>query len=171
MIKTPDLGAVTTSADLLAIARVMEERSAERYRELATAFEISCNQDTAEAFRELADGEDRHAADFPAVTGETPNVMPWGEEDPEIADPDAVHYLMHPWHAFDLALRHEEKALAFFSVLAAESPHSEVRTEAARLAERERGHVDKMKQRLTEQPVPPKDWWVDEDGPNWEAGD
>ena len=171
MSKEPDFGAVRSSADLLAIARVMEERSAERYRELAEAFEVACNLDTANAFRELAEGEDRHAADFPALAGQPPRVMPWGEEDPEIADPDAVHYLMHPWHAFDLALRHEEKALAFFSVLATQSSHAEVRAEAARLAERERGHVDHVKQRLTELPVPPRDWYVDEDGPNWEAGD
>jgi len=169
--KEPDFGAVRSSADLLAIARVMEERSAERYREMAVAFEVACNLDTANAFRELAEGEDRHAADFPALAGQPPRVMPWGEEDPEIADPDAVHYLMHPWHAFDLALRHEEKALAFFSVLADQSPHAEVRAEAARLAERERTHVERVKQRLAETPRPPKDWWLDEDGPNWEAGD
>jgi len=149
----------------------MEERSAERYREMAEAFEIACNLDTANAFRELAEGEDRHAADLPAFTGPAPGVLPWGEEGPEIADPDAVHYLMHPWHAFDLALRHEEKALAIFSVLAAQSPHGEVRAEAARLAERERGHVESVKRRLAQVPPPPKDWYVDEDGPNWEAGD
>ena len=170
MSKEPDFGAVTCAADLLAIARVMEERSAERYRELAEAFEISCNPDTAEAFRELAAGEDRHAADFPPVD-HAPRVMPWGEDDPEIADPDQVHYLMHPWHAFDLARRHEEKAQAFFTVLAERSPHPDVRAEAARMAAREKSHVDHMIKKLDETPRPPKDWWLDEDGPNWEAGD
>ncbi|MDO8605599.1 MAG: ferritin family protein [Phaeospirillum sp.] len=171
MNKTPDFGAVHTSAELLTIVRLMEEGAAERYRELAEAFETSCNLDTAAAFRELAEGEDRHAAEFPALAGPAPRVTPWGEEDPEIADPDAVHYLMHPWHVFELALRNEEKTLSFFEALAVQSPHAEVKAEAVRLAERERGHVDHVKRRMAELPVPPDDWDEDDDPPNWEAGD
>ena len=149
----------------------MEERSAERYRELAEAFEVSCNPDTAEAFLELAGIEDRHVADFPVAAGPVPHALAWGEEDPEIADPDAVHYLMYPWHAFDLALRHEQKAAEFFIFFAERSPHAEVRAEAARLAERERGHVAVLQARLDALPVPPADWDDDQDPPNWEASD
>lgn len=171
MSKAPDFGAVKTSADLLAIARVMEERAAERYRELAEAFEVSCNPDTSAAFLELAESEERHAADFPALDGVPPVAAAWGEEDPEIADPDAVHYLMYPWHAFDLALRLEERAVEFFSFFAEGSPYAEVRTQAARLAERELEHVAHMKARRDLLPEPPADWDEDLDPPNWEAGD
>ena len=171
MIKSPDFGAVTSSADLLAIARAMEERSAERYVELAEAFEVSCNMDTASAFRELAAMEERHAADFPPATGPVPHALAWGEQDPEIADPDAVHYLMHPWHVFDLALRHEQQAAAFFTFFAEGSPHADVREEAARLAAREREHVAWMTARLAELPVPPDDWEDEGDPPNWDASD
>ncbi|MBI3444215.1 MAG: ferritin family protein [Magnetospirillum sp.] len=149
----------------------MEERSAERYRELADSFEVACNPDTAEAFHDLAAGEDRHAADFPATVGPRPETVPWGEEDPEIADPDAVHYLMHPWHAADLALRHEQETLALFTTLAEKSPFAEVRAEAAKLVERETRHVAEMLAKRDALPTPPRDWYVDEDGPNWEAGD
>lgn len=172
MSRAPDYGAVKTSAELLSVARAMEERSAERYRELAEAFEASCNNpDTAEAFAELAGIEERHAADFPESVGPRPETVPWGEDDPEIADPDAVHYLMHPWHAFDLALRHEHETLALFSALAEHSPHAEVRAEALRLVEREQGHIVTMQTRRDELPVPPDDWDDDDDDPNWEAGD
>lgn len=164
----PDVGAVRSVGDLLAVARAMEEKGAEQYRELAEAFEMYCNRETGDAFRELAEVEERHVAEFPPPAGEVPDVMPWGEQDPEIADPDAVHYLMHPWHAFDLALRHEEKALAFFEAFAAGSPVPEVRAEAARLAERERGHIAHVKRRLAELPVPPEDWDEDLDPPNWD---
>jgi rubrerythrin len=169
---SPDFEAVKTSADLLAIVRRMEERSAERYRELAEAFETSCNNlETAEAFRDLAEGEDRHAAEFPPLAGPCPSLAVWGEDDPEIADPSAVHYLMHPWHAYDLALRHEQETLALFSALAEKSPYGDVKAEAARLAAREQGHVERMQARRDDQPLPPDDWEDDDDDPNWEAGD
>jgi rubrerythrin len=162
---------VKTSAELLSVARAMEERSAERYRELADSFEMSCNPDTAEAFVELADIESGHAAEFPATAGARPETVPWGEDDPEIADPDAVHYLMWPWHAFDLGLRHEQETLALFEALADKSPFPDVRAEAARLVEREKDHVRIMQARRDREPLPPEDWDEDEDGPNWEAGD
>lgn len=172
MSRVPDYGAVKTSAELLSVARAMEERSAERYRELAVAFDEACNNPaTGRAFIELAEIEDRHAADFPPHAGAAPSQVPWGEEDPEIADPDAVHYMMHPWHAFDLGLRHEQETLALFSALADKSPHAEVRAEAARLVAREEEHVRLAQARRDEEPKPPPYWYEDEDGPNWEAGD
>ncbi|MGE5503932.1 MAG: ferritin-like domain-containing protein [Actinomycetota bacterium] len=161
-------GAVLTAADLHALARAMEDRAAERYRELAEAFEVSCNPDTAKAFRELAEVESRHAAEFPAAAGPLPEILAQCETDPEIADPDAVHYLMHPWHAFDLALRHEKKAVTFFQELAANTSVPEVRAAALRLVEREQGHVAHVEQRLAQLPVPPAGWDEDEDPPNWD---
>lgn len=154
--------------DLLAIARVMEERSAERYGELAEAFEVSCNPDTAAAFRELAEAERRHAEDFPAPQGQPPKGMPWGEEEPEIADPGSVHYLMLPWHAFDLALRHEQKAMDFFAEVAARSPDPGVKLAAHALAERENGHIAHILQRRNSFPEPHAGWDEDDDPPNWD---
>ncbi|OAN49953.1 rubrerythrin family protein [Paramagnetospirillum marisnigri] len=163
---------MTSTAELFAIVRLMEESSAERYRELAEAFEISCNNlETAEAFRALAEGEDRHAAEFPAPVGPLGALKPWGEEDPEIADPGAVHYLMYPWHAYDLALRHEQETLAIFTALADATTIPEVKAEALRLVEREKGHMDRMRELRDIQPIPPDDWDEDDDPPNWEASD
>ncbi len=171
MSKAPDFGVVKTSAELLSIVKMMEERSAERYRELAEAFETSCNLDTAEAFRELAEGEERRAAELPPFAGAPPRTVPWGEDNPVIADPMAVHYLMHPWHAADLALRHEQDTLALFTALAEKSPHAEVKAEAARLVEREQAQVEWMAAKRDALPIPPDDWEDDDDDPNWEAGD
>lgn len=161
-------GHIKTSADLLAIARAMEERSAERYRELAEAFEVSCNPDTAEAFRELAETEDRHAAEFPSPPAPTALRLPWDEQDPEIADPDAVHYLMLPWHAFDLAIRHEERAHEFFDSLAMAASTPEVRAAARTLAEREKTHIQLVRARRDSFPEPHPGWDEDEDPPNWD---
>lgn len=162
------LGLLRSAADLLAIARAMEEQGAERYTELAEAFEVSCNPDTANVFRELAEAERRHAGDFPELQGPPPKVLPWGEQDPEIADPDSVHYLMLPWHAFDLALRHEQKALDFFEEIAARSPVPEVRAAAHDLALRERGHVAHVLARRDSFPEPQPGWDEDDDPPNWD---
>jgi rubrerythrin len=163
----PDVGTVRNAAELIAIAQAMEQMAVERYQDLAVAFDESRNRDTGDAFRELAETELRHVAELSVPAG-GPDVTPWVEDDPEIADPGAVHYLMLPWHAFDLALRHEEKAVAFFETLAAGSPHAEVRAAAAEQAQRKRGHVAAVKQRLAELPVPPDDWDEDDDPPNWD---
>ncbi|HTH16002.1 MAG TPA: ferritin family protein [Magnetospirillum sp.] len=166
---TEAFGHIRSSADLFAIARAMEERSAERYRDLAEAFEMSCNQDTAEAFRELAAMEDEHATAFPAAPLPHARALDWFEQAPELADPDAVHYLMLPWHAFDLALRAEERACTFFTDLAMAATTTEVRAQAHELAEREKGHVEHIRTRRDSCPEPHPGWWDDQDGPNWDA--
>lgn len=161
---------IKSPADLTAIARAMEERSAERYRELAESFDMACNRDTAEAFRALAEEEDRHAAAFPPVDGPLHvHALNWFDQAPEIADPDSVHYLMLPWHAYDLALRAEERARDFFTDLAMAAATPDIRALAAQLAEREAAHVESMRARRDACPEPHPGWWEDEDGPNWDA--
>lgn len=162
-------GHIKSSADLLAIARAMEERSAERYRDLAEAFEMSCNRDTAEAFRALAAQEHEHAAAFPPAALPHPRALDWFEDAPEIADPDSVHYLMLPWHAFDLALRAEQRAVTFFTDLAMAAGSAELRALAHDLAEREKAHVEAIQARRDACPEPHPGWWDDQDGPNWDA--
>ena len=163
-------GHIRTPADLTAIARAMEERAAERYRDLAEAFEMSCNPDTAGAFRALAAEEERHAAAFPvAQGGARPAVVDGFDAAPEIADPDSVHYLMLPWHAYDLALRAEERARDFFTSLAMAAATEEVRALARDLAQREEAHITHARALRDACPEPHAGWWEDEDGPNWDA--
>lgn len=167
---TEPFALIQTAADLTSIARAMEERSADRYRELAVAFEMSCNLDTAEAFRALAEEEDRHAEAFAPVAGALHvHVLNWFDRAPEIADPDSVHYMMLPWHAYDLALRAEERAHEFFTTLATAGISAEVRALAHQLAEREKTHVDAIRARRDACPQPHAGWWDDQDGPNWDA--
>lgn len=167
---TQAFGQIKTAADLTSIARAMEERSADRYRELAEAFDMACNPDTAEVFRTLAAEEEHHAKAFPPTDpGAHVHVQQWFDQAPEIADPDSVHYLMLPWHAYDLALRAEERARDFFATLATAAISAEVRTLAAQLAERELAHVAAMRARRDACPPPHPGWWDDEDGPNWDA--
>lgn len=159
-------GHIRSTADLTAVARAMEDRAAERYRELAEAFDMSCNPDTAEAFRALAAEEERHAADFPPGQSVA---LDGFDSTPEIADPDSVHYLMLPWHAYDLALRAEERARDFFASLAQATELPEVRALALDLMAREETHLTHARAQRDSCPEPHSGWWEDEDGPNWDA--
>ncbi len=134
----------------------MAERSAERYAELAQAFEMSCNPDTAQAFRDLAGLANDHAAGFGARAGPLPA---WFDQAPEISDPDSVHYLMLPWHAFDLALRHETRILDYLRPLDG----------AETLAGRQTAHLAALTARRDACPQPHRGWWEDPDGPNWDG--
>ncbi|MCR6628841.1 MAG: rubrerythrin family protein [Magnetospirillum sp.] len=159
---------IATSADLLAIARAVAERSAERYGEMAEAFEMACNLDTAGAFRALAADQNAQAAALPAGTPVPPGSLDWFERLPEIADPDSVHYLMLPWHAHDLALRAAERAQAFFAQLAATAA-GDVRDMAQDLAKRGQAQVEHLRAGRDACPEPHPGWWEDQDGPNWDA--
>lgn len=135
----------------LALARALAERSAERYADLADAFAVSNNTETAEAFRRLAERSMERATVLPPGPAAED---PWGDDTPAIADVDAVHYLMLPWHAFDLALRHEEKGVALLSGSAWLPWQQEM---AAWVAD-QRGR----------EPEPLPGWDEDPDPPNWD---
>lgn len=163
------LTANVTSAGLLAMARAMDQRSAERYRELAVAFEVSCNQDSAAAFRTLAEIEDGHAGEIAVSPAVPVPPLTWFDDSPEISDPDSVHYMMLPWHAFDLARRLEERCQAHFLSLAKACGDADTQATALSLAEREARHAADMQARRDACPEPHRGWWEDQDGPNWEG--
>lgn len=153
-------------ADLYAIAQSLERGSAERYAELADSFDMSCNAEAARAFRALADEAGGRADDFGVLP--PPSFQPFDDIDPDISDPDAVHYLMHAWHVFDLALRHEQKALAFFADLAAQPLPADLARTAISLVERAAAQVSATLTRRDHCDMPPADWDHDEDPPNWD---
>ncbi len=163
------VAAVQSVADLLAVVRRQAEHSADRYDELAEAFAVANNLDTEAAFRELAEGARLHAAAMPPPTGMPGRLPAWGDLYPEISDPDAVHFLMPAWHAFDLAQRHEAKALVLIEDAAANSPDPEIRAAAVELARRQQDRVEAILARRDSLPQPEPGWWEDEDGPNWDS--
>ena len=166
---TQAVAAVRSVADLLAVVRRQAEHAVDRYDELAEAFAVSNNLDTEAAFRELAESGRIFAAEIPPPA-EAPGPLPaWGDLYPEISDPDSVHYLMPPWHAFDLAWRHEAQALALIEAQATGSPDPLIRAAAAELAGRQQLRVEAILARRDAQPQPPPGWWEDQDGPNWDS--
>jgi rubrerythrin len=80
---------------------------------------------------------------------------------------DAVHYLMWPWHALQLALTAEQRAEAFFDHLAQTAPIDAVRSAALRMRDEEREHGALIKAWLDRTPEPGSDWDEDPDPPRY----
>jgi len=166
-VKTPQ-----TLEEFMATALVMEREAAQRYNEIADAMETHNNREVAQLFRTMAGYEAKHAQTIMAEMNwvEVPGVPPgaWpAMESPEMIPNDAVHYLMHPWHALDLALAAEQRAEAFFAELARVADSESVRRAALELRDEETEHVAMVKQWMTRFPKPPSDWSHDPDPPRY----
>ncbi|MCC6194178.1 MAG: rubrerythrin [Burkholderiales bacterium] len=161
-----------TLAELMANALAIELEAAERYGELADVMETHNNPEVATLFRRMQHIETLHAETIRnemGWTGAPPaQAASLGEpEGPETAAYDDVHYLMQPYHALEIALAAEERALAFFTGLARAAAAAPVREAAERLAEEEREHVELVRQWMSRVPKPDHDWRTDPDPPRY----
>ena len=158
----------------MAQALDMELEAVERYTEFADAMETHNNLEVASMFRTMAGYESKHAAQIMQDMGwtEAPPVssasQAWtGFDAPEAAPIDAVHYLMQPWHALQLALAAEQRAEAFFGALAAAATTDAVREAALHLQGEEAEHVALVRSWMGKVPQPDSDWAVDPDPPRY----
>ncbi len=158
----------------MAQALAMEFEAVERYTDFADSMEMHNNMEVAAMFRTMAGYESKHAeqimkdmgwTEAPAATQGPPA---WtGFDAPEAAPIDAVHYLMQPWHALQLALAAEQRAEAFFGALAAAATSDSVRKAALELQAEEAEHVALVRAWMTKVPQPDSDWAVDPDPPRY----
>ncbi len=163
-------GPISTIDDFLTHAYVIELEATERYQNLAYQMDMHNNKEAAGMFRKLAEAEAKHLAEIKSRLQdlEPRPRAPWdyqwhGEESPEAADFQDVHYLMTAYHAFEIALKGEERALEFFDTLAKQSSDEIIRKIAAEFADEERAHVRLVKDALAAAPEPPPDWNDDPD--------
>ena len=161
----PEPGPISTVEDFLMHAYVIELEATERYTDLACQMDMHNNDEVAALFRKLAAAEGKHLAEIKArLEGReaTPRAAwdyQWhGAESPEAAGFQDVHYLMAPYHALEIALKGEERALEFFDTLAKQSPDQTIREIAVEFADEERAHVHLVKEALAVTPEPPPDW-------------
>ncbi|MDE2228710.1 MAG: ferritin family protein [Alphaproteobacteria bacterium] len=148
----------------------MEVEAAERYDEFAAWMEVHNNRDIAGLFRELSGIGRRHAetmatdlADDGSAVAVNTALAASGRDELETISGDALHYLMTPHHALQIALKNEERALAFFAGLAENAASDEVHHLAAKLADEKKRHVKLMSTWLTRLPEPSADWAYDPD--------
>lgn len=166
-MKTPQ-----TLDEFMAQALAMEREAAQRYNDMADAMETHNNPEVAQLFRTMAGYEAKHAETIMTEMNwvEAPGVPPgaWPAMDsPEMIPADAVHYLMKPWHALELALGAEQRAEAFFAELVRSTSNESVRRAAIVLREEESEHVAMIRKWMGRFPKPEGNWADDPDPPRY----
>ncbi len=142
-------GPIASIAEFLVHALELEHESAERYLELAGSMEVHNNHRVADLFRQLAAMSETHAREVQdrAAGLQLPQIPPWGFKwrcpgSPEVDCGHAkISYLMTAVEVLEVALLNETRSRDFYAWVAVDSPHPEVRTLAAEMAEEEGGHV------------------------------
>jgi rubrerythrin len=157
--------------DLLAVAYQIEIDAVERYNLLADQMDTHNNPELVKVFRDLARAEGIHgeeirrmAGDFD-VAGHAAKIAKFTKDSPEAVDLGSSHYLMTPWHALQLSLKGEERALAYFTSIVETTKDSRVKEMAAELVEEEAEHVNLVHRLLRRYPRPSESWAEDWDPP------
>ncbi len=163
---------VSNLNDLLAVAFQIESDAVDRYNLLADQMETHNNPELVKVFRDLARAEGIHgeevrrlAGDFDVAAHAQEIAKFQRSESPEEADLSAAHYLMKPWHALQMALKGEERALAYFTSIVETAKDPKVKALAAELVEEEAEHVNLVHRLLRRYPKPPDGWADDLDPP------
>jgi rubrerythrin len=163
---------ISSLKDLLAVAYQIEIDAVERYNVLADQMETHNNPDLVKVFRDLARAEGIHgeeirrlAGDFDVASHARQTVRFGRMESPEEAALDSAHYLMTPWHALQLSLAGEERALAYFSRIVETATDPKVKAMASELVEEESEHVNLVNRLLLRYPRPDDSWAEDPDPP------
>jgi rubrerythrin len=173
MSKAPSIPPIFSVADLLAIAYRIELDAVERYGVLADQMETHNNPELTKVFRDLSKAESIHAGEIREMAGDADlngraralhSIWRKGES-PEEVDLGAAHYLMTPWHALQLCLAGEKRALAFFTSIAETAKDAKVKEMAAELVEEEAEHVNLVYRLLRKYPKPTDSWCQDGDPP------
>ena len=157
--------------DFMSRAYTMELEAIERYAQFAEQLEAHNNKEVASLFRRLSGIEALHAKRILEEMGwpSTPALPPayaWeGPEAPETAPFDALHYLMQPWHALEIALQCETRAQQYYESVATSKAPRRVRAAAAEMALEEREHVRLIRAWMSKVPRPADGWDLDPDPP------
>ena len=161
--------------ELMGQALTMEREAVARYTELADMMETHNNLDVAALFRKMAGYEQLHVNQILADMGWAEDVVVprqsgvWGTpESPEVVPIEEMHYLMHPWHALQLAHAAEQRAVAFFDALARQAAGEDIRRAAEAMRAEELEHVALIDSWLAKVAPPDANWADDPDPPRYE---
>jgi rubrerythrin len=130
------------------------------------------NPELVAVFRDLARAEAIHRDEIRRLAGDIDVVAharqmaKWTRhESPEEVDLGRAHYLMTPWHALDLALAAEKRALAFFTSIVQTATDAAIKRMAEELAEEENEHVNLVYRLMQRYLLPAHAWSDDLDPP------
>ena len=162
---------VPSLEDFMSRAYALELEATERYAQFAEQLDTHNNREVAQMFRKLSEIEGLHARrileemGWPSVPALPPAFAWETAEAPETAPFDALHYLMQPYHALEIALRCELQAVKYFDGIAAGDVPLRVREAAKEMAAEEREHVALIKEWMKKVPQPSAGWDEDPDPP------
>lgn len=163
---------IVSLADLLAVAYRIEADAVERYNLLADQMETHNNPELVAVFRDLARAEAIHRDEIRRLAGDVDVVehasrmAKWSRgEGPEEVDLSAAHYLMTPWHALQLSLAGEKRALEFFTSIVETARDAKIKRMAEEFAEEEAEHVNLVHRLLRRYPPPSDAQLTDPDPP------
>lgn len=165
-------GSIGSTEELLAYSLTLEKEAVERFTDLADQMEVHHNYEVADLFRKLAEIEGKHVENVnrAAAGKQLPALLAWefdwvDGESPEGGSMEDAHYLMQPWHAIELAMQGERRAVAFFRYVAASSLDEKVVEMALELTAEEEQHVALLEQWQQRFPKPTEGWDEDMDPP------
>ena len=164
IIKSPE--------ELLAYSLALETEAVDRFNDLADQMETHHNYEVADLFRKLARIEGLHIENVNRASEgrELPSLLAWefewqDGESPEGGSMEEAHYLMQPWHAIELAMKGEKRAVAFFQHVADTAVDEKVLKMALELVEEEKEHVALLLEWQERFPKPTEGWDEDLDPP------
>ncbi len=172
--RSPDsVNVIETTQELLAYSLALEKEAVERFTDLAEQMEVHNNPEVAELFHKLAAIEGKHVDNVKRVAQgqQLPEMFAWefdwhGQgQSPEGGSMADAHYLMQPWHAIDLALKGEQRAVDFFRRVAETAKDEAVAQLARTLLAEEEEHVRLLQQWQQRYPRPARGWDEDPDPP------
>lgn len=163
---------VTSVADLFAVAYQIEADAVERYDLLADQMATHNNPELVAVFRDLSRAEAIHRDEIRRLAGDidviahAQRMAKWKQgESPEAASLGDAHYLMTPWHALQLALAGEQRALAFFKSIVETAKDLAIKKLADEFVEEEVEHVNLVHRLIRKYPKPSDNWSSDPDPP------
>jgi rubrerythrin len=163
---------IGSTEELLAYSLAIEKEAVERFTDLADQMEAHHNYEVADLFRRLAEIEGLHVENVNAASAgkKLPELMAWEFEWPDGESPEGgsmedAHYLMQPWHAVELAMQGEKRAVEFFRHVATTATDKKVVEMALELVNEEEGHVKLLETWHERFPKPDEGWDEDMDPP------
>jgi rubrerythrin len=163
---------ISSLADLFAVAYQIEADAVERYELLADQMETHNNPELVATFRDLARAEGIHRDEILRLAGDIDviaharRMAKWNRgEGPEEVNLSAAHYMMTPWHALQLSLAGEKRALEFFTSVVETTKDPKIKKMAEEFMEEEAEHVNLVRRLLRKYPQPPDSWSQDPDPP------
>lgn len=166
-------GSIRSTEELLAYSLAIETEAVDRFNDLADAMETHHNYEVAELFRKLAKIEGIHIDNVNKTSAgkDLPAMLAWefdwaDGESPEGGAMEEAHYMMEPWHAIEVAMKGEKRAVAFFRQVSETATDDAVVAMALELVEEEEEHVSLLQQWQQRFPRPEDDWHEDLDPPN-----